>query len=92
MRVLTTRLGQLVLAGSVATTSLVLGAENVAAVNPGPIQTPFSVLRDPGPVQCPDGLELAPPADAALGGRSASGSKSSSSCSRRPGRPAAPRV
>ena len=68
MRVRTARLGQLILAGSVATTSLVLGAANVMATDPGPIQTPFSVLRDLGPVQCPDGLEVALPADPAVGG------------------------
>ena len=39
MRVLAARLGQLILAGSVATTSLVLGAAIVAAANPGPGQT-----------------------------------------------------
>jgi len=68
MRILTARLGQLILAGSIATTSLALGAANVAAVNPGPTQTPFSVLRDPGPIGCPDGLEVALPADPAVGG------------------------
>ena len=68
MRVLTARLGQLILAGSVATTSLVLGAATVAAANPGPIRTPFTVLRDPGPMQCPDGLEVALAADPAVGG------------------------
>ncbi len=68
MRVLTARLGQLILAGSVVTTSIVLGTANVAATNPGPIQTPFSVLRDSGPAQCPDGLEVALPADPAVGG------------------------
>ncbi len=68
MRDLAARLGQLILAGSVATTSLVLGAANVAATDPGPIQTPISVLRDPGPANCPGGLEVALPADPALGG------------------------
>jgi hypothetical protein len=66
MRDLTARLGQLVLSGSIATTSLVLGAANVAAANPGPIQ--FTVLRDPGPIQCPGGLEVALPAAPAAGG------------------------
>ncbi len=68
MRDLVARLGQLILAGSVATTSLALGAANVAAADPGPVNTPFSVLKDPGPIQCPDGLEVALPADPAIGG------------------------
>ena len=67
MRDLTARLGQLVLAGSIAMTSLVLGAANVAA-SPGPIQSPMTVLKDPGPAQCPGGLEVALPADPAIGG------------------------
>jgi hypothetical protein len=62
------RLGQFILAASIATTSLALGAANVAAADPGAIQTPFSVLKDPGPAQCPDGLEVALPADPAVGG------------------------
>jgi hypothetical protein len=68
MRDLTARLGQLVLAGSIATTSLVLGAANVAAADPGPVQSPFTALHDPGPTSCPGGLEVALPADPAVGG------------------------
>jgi hypothetical protein len=67
VRDLGARLGQLLLAGSVATASLVLGAANVAAANPGPIGAPFSVLRDPGPIGCPNGLEVALPDDPAIG-------------------------
>ena len=86
MRVLTARLGQLILAGSVAATSLLLGAATVAAGDPGPIQTPFSVLRDPGPGQCPAGLEVALPADPR------SVACPASPCSSNRGRAAAPRV
>ena len=68
MRDLGARLGQLLLAGSLAATSLALGAATVAAADPGAIQTPYSVLRNPGPSGCPDGLEVAIPADPAVGG------------------------
>ena len=52
-------LGRLIVAGMIATTGVIAGASAVAAADPGPVQHPFTILRDPGPVNCPLGLEVA---------------------------------